>query len=475
MKKHTKIIATLGPKSRTKEMMWKLHQAGANIFRMNFSHGDHEDHMCAITWVRELNEEHGTNITLLQDLQGPKIRVNQVEGGDKGFSIAAGDTIKIESGDFLGSAEKISTTYKTIARDVKVGDPILIDDGNLELKVVATDGTTVTAEVIFGGMLKSRKGINLPSTAISEPSLTEKDLIDLEFGIKHDVDWIALSFVRTAADIIDIKERIAKAGKDIKVICKMEKPEAIDNMDAIIAATDAVMVARGDLGVEVDMATVPMIQKEMIAKCNKARKPVVVATQMLESMITNPRPTRAEASDVANAITDGTDVVMLSGETAAGDYPVHAVEAMTRIIDSVESQADFIYNKFEPVSAGSPTKLHDSLVFSACRLAEYTEAKAIVCMSGTGFTGYTVASHRPKADIFVFTANKKLVTRLNLVWGVRAYYYEKQGSTDETVEDVNQILVEKGVIKKGDVVINTASTPVWKGGHTNMVRAVEIE
>jgi pyruvate kinase len=230
MEKRTKIIATLGPASRTKEMMWKLHLAGANIFRMNFSHGDHSDHMSAITWVRELNEEHGNSITLLQDLQGPKIRVNQVEGGDKGFAIKSGDTIQIESGDFVGNAQKISTTYKTIARDVKVGDPVLIDDGNLELKVVSTDGTTVTCEVIFGGMLKSRKGINLPSTAISEPSLTEKDLIDLEFGIKHDVDWIALSFVRTAADIIDIKERIAKAGKDIKVICKMEKPEAIDNI-----------------------------------------------------------------------------------------------------------------------------------------------------------------------------------------------------------------------------------------------------
>lgn len=475
MKKRTKIIATLGPASRTKEMMWKLHLAGANIFRMNFSHGDHSDHMSAITWVRELNEEHGTNITLLQDLQGPKIRVNQVEGGDKGFPIAAGDKIQIESGDFLGNAQKISTTYKTIAKDVKVGDPILIDDGNLELKVVETNGTTVTAEVIFGGMLKSRKGINLPSTAISEPSLTEKDLFDLEFGIEHDVDWIALSFVRTAEDIIDIKERIAKAGKDIKVICKMEKPEAIDNMDSIIEATDALMVARGDLGVEIDMATVPMIQKELIAKCNAARKPVVVATQMLESMITNPRPTRAEANDVANAITDGTDVVMLSGETAAGDYPVNAVEAMSRIINSVEAQADFIYNKFDAVDPSSETKLHDSLVFSACRLAEYTEAKAIVSMTGTGFTGYTVASHRPKADVYVFSADKKLVTRLNLVWGVTAFYYEKQGSTDETVEDVNQILVDKGILTKGDVVVNTASTPVWKGGHTNMVRVVTIE
>ena len=468
--KNAKIIATVGPASRSKEMLWDLHQAGADIFRLNFSHGTHEDHQLTIDWVRELNKENGTSICLLQDLQGPKIRVNQVK--DNGVKIVSGDIIEIESGDFEGDAKRISTTYKTIAKDVVAGACILIDDGNLELKVVSTDGTTVKAEVIYGGILKSRKGINLPNTEISEPSLTEKDHIDLLFGIEQNVDWIALSFVRTAQDVIDLKKIIAEKGCKAKVIVKMEKPEAVDNMDAIIEATDALMVARGDLGVEMPFAQVPMIQKEFISKCNAVGKPVIVATQMMESMITNPRPTRAEASDVANAITDGADTVMLSAESAAGDFPVQSVASMTDIITEVENHVDSpIYFKNYEVESGNA---QESLVSSAAKLAEQIGAKAIISMTETGSTAFSIAKHRPKADIFVFTNNVELVTRLNLVWGVTAFFYDKAGSTDATLEDVRGILLSKGLVAKGDTVVQTAGMPSWTGAKTNMLKLTTI-
>lgn len=471
--KNAKIIATLGPASRTKEQMWELHKAGVNIFRMNFSHGEHSDHIKVINWVRELNAEHGTNICLLQDLQGPKIRTNHIE--NECVEIVSGDTIKIEAGDFLGNKDRISTTYKTIAKDVAIGDCILIDDGNLELKVVATDGVAVTAEVIHGGQLKSRKGINLPNTAISEPSLTEKDIKDLAFGIEQDVDWIALSFVRTAEDIFDIKERIAKGGREIKVIAKMEKPEAIENMDAIIEATDAIMVARGDLGVEIDGARVPLIQKEMIAKCNAAAKPVIVATQMLESMISNPRPTRAETNDVANAILDGADTVMLSGETAAGDFPIMAVQAMASIIQSVETTTNDIFNKFIQVDKESKDNLSESLLYSAARLAEFTNAKVIVGITDSGYTASHIAKHRPEAKIVMYTRNKALLTRLNLMWGVTAYYYDMQGSIDDMIADVTSDLKAKNIVVAGDVMVNTATLPHDSRDHANMVKVSVVD
>ena len=466
--KNGKIIATIGPASRSKEMIWKLHQAGANIFRLNFSHGSHEDHKMVIDWVRELNKENGSNICLLQDLQGPKIRTNQMKDG--GVEIKAGDKIQITSGDFEGDASKISTTYKTIAQDVKAGDPILIDDGNLELKVDSTDGTTVTCTVIFGGMLKSRKGINLPSTEISEPSLTEKDVTDLAFGIEQEVDWIALSFVRSEEDLIDLKKRIKAKGKDIKVIAKVEKPEAIDNMDAIIEATDALMVARGDLGVEIEASKVPLIQKELISKCNKACKPVIVATQMLESMVKNPRPTRAETNDVANAILDGADVVMLSAESAAGDFPIQAVTSMANIIKDVEANGD-VYHK----CYGVGSELNEMLVSSACKLAEESGAKVIVGMTESGATALNISRHRPKAEVFLFTNNQKLVTRLNLVWGVTAYYYDKSTNTDDTVAEVKKFLKNKGVVSEGDVIVNTLGLPSWQGQKTNMVKVSVVD
>lgn len=440
---------------------------------MNFSHGDHSDHIKVIEWVRELNEKHGTNICLLQDLQGPKIRTNKIE--NDGVEIKAGEIIKIEAGDFVGNAERISTTYETIAEDVKTGDVILIDDGNLELKVEDTDGDVVTCRVVFGGILKSRKGINLPNTSISVPALTEKDHKDLLFGIEQDVDWVALSFVRSAQDILDLKEIIKSKGKDIKVISKIEKPEAIQNMDEIIEVTDALMVARGDLGVEIDMAKVPLIQKELIRKCNEAKKPVIVATQMMESMIKNPRPTRAETNDVANAILDGADVVMLSGESAAGDYPVEAVSAMSRIILEVEENSKDIYNKSYEIGDEDPDHVSDGLIASACNLAKKSGVKAIVGMTESGFTAYSIARHRPEANIFVFTNNKALVTRLNLLWGVTAFYYDKSSNTDETIDEVKQFLKKKRLISTGDIVVNTASMPIWKQNKTNMLKISVVD
>lgn len=471
--KRTKIIATIGPASRSKEMIWKLHQAGANIFRLNFSHGSHEDHKKVIDWIRELNQEHGTDIAMLQDLQGPKIRVNEVENG--GVPITPGDTIQIAVDGAIGTSKKVSTTYTGIVNDVKVGDAILIDDGNLELKVTETSPEAVTCEVIYGGILKSRKGINLPNTAISEPSLTAKDEKDFEFGVSQDVDWIALSFVRTAQDIIELKEKIAAAGKHSKVIAKIEKPEAVDNIDAIIDATDALMVARGDLGVEVEMEKVPLLQKQMVEKCNRLGKPVIIATQMMESMISNPRPTRAEANDVANAIMDGADVVMLSAESAAGDFPQESVAAMTKIIRNIEENCPEIYHKDYDILLDSPTLFNDNLVASACRLAENTNAAAILSMTESGYTANTIASRRPKAKIIMFTSNQNLVTQLNLIWGVQAIHYDFVESTDATIEDVKRVAREKGLIKSGDVIVNTASMPQWKKDRTNMMKISVVE
>jgi len=475
LQKKAKIIATIGPASRSKEMLWKLYQAGANVFRLNFSHGTHEDHLKTITWIRELNDEKGANICMLQDLQGPKIRTNMIVGD--AVDVKAGDFIQIASGDFEGNAERISTTYQTIAEDVKIGETILIDDGNLELKVVEVANNEVKAQFINGGVLKSRKGINMPESNLSVPSLTEKDKKDLIFGIEQGVDWIALSFVRTAKDIIDLKKTIKDSGKNIGIIAKIEKPEAVENMDEIIEVTDALMVARGDLGVEVDMEKVPLIQKELVEKCNQASKPVIIATQMMESMIKNPRPTRAEANDVANGILDGADVVMLSAETAAGDYPLQAVESMTKIIKNIESNAKFIYHKFHPIQAESENNINMSLLFSACRVAEHTGSTAIVSMSGSGFSAFEIAKHRPKSNIFVFTPDKLLVTKLSLVWGVKAFLYDEEevSSTDVTIENVNKILLEKGAISKGDTVVNTTSMPVWRGGRTNALKISVIE
>jgi pyruvate kinase len=465
--KKTKILATIGPASNNYEMIKSLAFAGANVFRLNFSHGSHAVHQEVLDTIRKVNKEMNCHLGILQDLQGPKIRVGEVE--NNGVEIHPGEKLTITSDPVIGTASLVSTVYKNLPQDVQAGEHILIDDGNLELLVNDTDGKNVNCTVIHGGILKSRKGINLPNTKVSAPSLTEKDLEDLEFGLANDVDWIALSFVRSAEDIVDLRNRIKAAGKDCKIVAKIEKPEALENIDAIIAATDAIMVARGDLGVEVPMEIVPLWQKKMVEKCKLACKPVIIATQMMESMIQNPRPTRAETNDVANAVLDGADAVMLSAETASGKYPVNAVKAMTSIITYLEENAPVYHNLYK-IEEGDPTFLSSNLILMASRLSRNVNAKAIVGITSSGFTGFRLASHRPLSNIFVFTRNHKLLTQMSLVWGVRAYHYEGQDSTDGVFADIEAILKKDGHVHQGDVIINTGSMPLTQKGKTNMLK-----
>jgi pyruvate kinase len=437
-----------------------------DVFRLNFSHGKHEDHQKVVNYIREINSEMGTHIAILQDLQGPKIRVNEMEPG---VEIKAGETITITTKEVLGNKDLVSTSYEGLPNDVKVGDMILIDDGKIELRVKDVRGVEVTCTVIYGGPLKSRKGINLPFSKVSAPSLTEKDLEDLKFGLKNRVDWVALSFVRKAKDIEALREIINEHKSTTRIVAKIEKPEALENIDDIIAATDAVMVARGDLGVEIWMEEVPMVQKMLVEKCNRASKPVIVATQMMESMIENPRPTRAETNDVANAVMDGADALMLSAETAAGKYPVEVIRSMVRTIGSVEKQGN-IYFRYRDVDPDSPNFFNDSLILTACKLAKEVNAKAIVGMTQLGYAAFKASSHRPNANIFAFTSNDSILNSMNLVWATRAYHYDKASSTDETISDVEKILKRDGHVQTGDIFIILASMPIQERGRSNMIK-----
>lgn len=468
----TKILATIGPASNNYETIKSLALAGANVFRLNFSHGSHDVHQANIEIIRKVNAEMNWNLGILQDLQGPKIRVGEVE--NNGVEIKPGEPITITNDPVIGTSSLVSTVYQNLPNDVVPGDRILIDDGNLEVVVNDTDGKNVNCTVIHGGILKSRKGINLPNTKVSAPSLTEKDIEDLAFGLSQDVDWIALSFVRSAEDIVDLRERIQKAGKHCKIVAKIEKPEALENIDAIIEATDAIMVARGDLGVEVPMEIVPLWQKKMVAKCKLASKPVIIATQMMESMITNPRPTRAETNDVGNAVLDGADAVMLSAETASGKYPVNAVKAMSSIISYLEQNADIYHNLYK-IPEEDPTFLSSNLILMASRLSRNVSAKAIVGITSSGFTAFKIASHRPSAGVFIFTRNRSLITQMSLVWGVKAYFYENQVSTDATFVDIEKTLQNDGHVNSGDLIINTASMPLKAKGRTNMLKIHMVE
>lgn len=467
----TKILATVGPASNNEEVLTELAMAGADVFRLNFSHGTHEGHKNVIQIIRSINQEYNLNIGILQDLQGPKIRVGEVE--NNGVVIRPGEQITITNDPVLGTSELVSTVYQNLPNDVVPGDRILIDDGNLELVVLNTDGKNVVCTVVHGGILKSRKGINLPNTKVSAPSLTDKDLEDLQFGLENNVDWIALSFVRSAEDIIDLRDRIEKAGKSSKIVAKIEKPEALENIDAIIEATDAIMVARGDLGVEVPMEVVPLWQKTMVEKCKLASKPVIIATQMMESMIVNPRPTRAETNDVATAVMDGADAVMLSAETASGKYPIAAVKAMTSVINYIEQNADIYHNLYK-IPEDTESYLSNNLLLMASRLSRNVKAKAIVGITTSGFTGFRLSSHRPSANIFIFTSNPLLITQLSLVWGVRAFYYDNQISTDATFQDIQDILKEHKHVSEGDIIINTASMPLKSKGRTNMLKIHQV-
>ena len=471
----TKIVATMGPASSPKETLLAMIKAGVNVCRLNFSHGKAEDHKKVIDTIREINEEYKTNIGILADLQVPKIRIGLVKDG--GIHLVNGTHIKITTHECIGDDNQIYITYDTFPQDVQANEIILLDDGKLQLKVIETNRKdTVICEVIHGGILTSRKGVNLPNTKVSIPSLTEEDLINLKFVLQFDVEWIGLSFVRNAEDIVQLKHIIAQSGSKARVIAKIEKPEAIDNIDAIIAVTDGVMVARGDLGVEMPMEEVPLLQKMIARKCRAASKPVIVATQMLESMITTPRPTRAEVNDVANSVLDGADAVMLSGETSVGEFPVIVIETMAKIVRNVE-ELGYPYNTAKATNddINSISYLSDAVCGSAVYLAEHTNAVGVVSMTTSGYTAFEISSYRPKASTYIFTSNRQLLNALSLVWGVRAFFYDQLESTDKTISDVNTILKTEGLIQIGDVVINTAAVPIFKQGKTNMLKVSVIE
>ncbi len=471
--KRTKIVATIGPASNTKDSIRKLAEAGANVLRLNFSHGSHDDHEKVINMIHEVNEEDNYNLCMLQDLQGPKIRIGLVKDG--GVELVDGQKLIITTDEIEGTSEKVSTVYEGIVDDVKSGDTILIDDGNIELRTEDVQGNEVVTTIIHGGILKSRKGINLPDSNVSAPSLTEKDIRDLEFGLSKDIDWVALSFVRKPEDIKSLRDRITKTGKDVKIIAKVEKPEALKHIKEIIEEADGIMVARGDLGVEIPMHEVPLWQKKIVLRCNKAAKPVVIATQMMESMIENPRPTRAETNDVANAVMDGADALMLSAESAAGKFPIESVRKMCETISAVEGEAKSIYNKYYDKHFESSTRTNDLLIRSACRLAENINAKALVCMTKSGYSGFRTAMHRSKADIYLLTNNKKLLRQMNIVWGVKTLYYDKHDNINLTLEQIEKQLVENGHLSKGDLFVSTASMPQHWEGHTNMVKINVVE
>lgn len=471
--KRTKIVATLGPASSNKDVLLSLIKAGVDVCRLNFSHGKQEDHQKVINTIREINQKYKTNIGILADLQGPKIRIGLVKDG--GINLINGTHVKITTTECIGDDNQIYITYETFPQDVKAGEIILLDDGKLQLKVVETNRKdTVICEVVHGGVLTSRKGVNLPNTKVSIPSLTEEDLINLDFALENDVEWIGLSFVRKAEDIIDLKRIISRSGKTARVIAKIEKPEAIENIDAIIEVTDGVMVARGDLGVEMPLEEVPVLQKMIAKKCNTASKPVIVATQMLESMITTPRPTRAEVNDVANSVLDGADAVMLSGETSVGEFPLIVIETMSKIILNVENNA---YQYYQPrdLDETSATYMADAVCSSAVFLAEKTNAAGIISMTSSGYTAFQICAHRPKAGTFIFTSNRVLLNTLSLLWGVKGFFYDKFDSTDKTISEVNKILKAEKILESGDVVINTAAIPIEKKGKTNMIKVSVIE
>jgi pyruvate kinase len=471
--KKTKIVATIGPVSSNKEVLKGMIQNGLDVVRLNFSHGAHEDHQKVIEFVREIDAELGTNTSLLADLQGPKLRVGEMENGS--VELTVGQTITISTTKQIGTNQVIYTNYKEFAQDVKAGERVLLDDGKLVMNILSTNGKdTVQCEVIQGGPLSSKKGLNLPNTKVSLPSLSEKDLSDLHFALSHNVDWIGLSFVRTAEDVRALKEIIFSAEKHAKVVAKIEKPEAVEDIDAIIEETDAVMVARGDLGVEVPLQNVPLIQKMVVRKCVERAKPVIVATQMMESMVSNMTPTRAEVADVANAVLDGADAVMLSGETSVGKYPVEAIRMMNSIIGEAEKYDDLYYKEEAPEQMDETRFVTDSVCYSACRLAKRANATAILTNSFSGYTGYKIASWRPRTNIFVFTANKKILTQMNLVWGVKAFYYDKMVSTDQTIADIRYFLKKHEYITEGDFIINIASMPIFEQGMTNMIKLSKV-
>jgi len=472
--KKTKIVATLGPATSTKEVLKGMLEEGANVFRINFSHADYNDVKERIQMIRELNEEFGYTAAILADLQGPKLRVGVMK---EEVFVNPGDEIIFATGErFEGTKERVYMTYDRFPQDAKPGERILLDDGKLLFHVVSTDGKSeVKAKVIQGGPLKSKKGVNLPNTDISQPALTEKDIEDAIFAISLNVDWIALSFVRHAEDLMQLRDLIVEHGNHkIPIIAKIEKPEAVENIDKIVAHCDGLMVARGDLGVEVPAEEVPLIQKQLVLRAKKARIPVIIATQMMETMIDSLTPTRAEVNDVANSVMDGADAVMLSGETSVGQYPVQVIRQMANILKNVES-SDLIKVPQLPPHIRTNRFITKSICYHAANMANEINAKAISTLTNSGYTAFQISAWRPSCHILVFTSNKRILTRLSLLWGVQAFYYDKFVSTDETIEDVNRMACKKGYLDVGDMLISLAAMPMKDKGMVNTLRVTEIE
>src|SRR5918998_216235 len=471
----TKIVATVGPACDTYEKLLELVKAGVNIFRLNFSHGDHEDKARIIEHIRNINKTEPYNIAILGDLQGPKLRVGEMQDG--GIDIKPGDILTFTNEKLVGNKDRIYVSYPNLHSDVKIGNKIMIDDGKLEVKVVNIERNhDVKVEVTMGGIISSKKGINLPDTKISLPALTEKDLVDLDFIIEQKLDWVALSFVRSVKDIVILRSKLMEKKSKTKIIAKIEKPEALTNIRDIIVESDGIMVARGDLGVELPIEQVPLIQKQLIRKSLHRAKPVIVATQMMESMIDRSKPNRSEITDVANAVLEGADAVMLSAETATGKHPVLVVETMRKIIMEVE-KTDYNYNREEELAPQphSPSFLSDAICYNACKLARDVNAEALIGMTQSGYTAFVLSSYRPKSPLYIFSKERTLINQLSLSWGVRAFFYAEEDSVDDIVADQIEILRTRGFIKTGDVVVNTGSTPVQLHLPTNMLKITKVE
>jgi len=472
-RKKTKIVATLGPATSNKTVLKAMLDAGANVFRINFSHADYEDVKERVKMIRELNDEFGYNASILGDLQGPKLRVGVMKGE---VFVNAGDEIIFATGKkFIGTKERVYMTYDKFPQDAKPGERVLLDDGKLIFEVVSSNGVDeVLTRAIQGGPLRSRKGVNLPNTNISQPALTEKDIEDAIFACEIEVDWMALSFVRHAEDLMLLQDLIKKhSAHKIPIIAKIEKPEAVENIDKIVAYCDGLMVARGDLGVEIPAEEVPLIQKKLVHKAKSARIPVIIATQMMETMITSLTPTRAEVNDVANSVMDGADAVMLSGETSVGQYPVEVIQQMTNIITSVED-SDLIKVPQSPPHVRTKRFITKSICYHAALMANDINAKAISTLTNSGYTAFQISAWRPSAHILVFTSNKRILTQLSLLWGVKAFHYDKYVSTDETIEDVNKFALEQGFVNKGDMLVSLAAMPIQEKGMVNTLRVSEI-
>ncbi len=472
----TKIVATVGPACDTYDKLLELVKAGVNVFRLNFSHGTHEDKAKIIEHIRTINKKEPYNIAILGDLQGPKLRVGEIENG--ALKIEPGDILTFTSKEkVIGNKERIYISYPNLHNDVKVGENIMIDDGKLEVVVTEIQSSgDIKVRVTYGGMLLPKKGVNLPDTAISLPSMTPKDFEDFEFIVKNDLDWVALSFVRKADDIVELKKLVTDRKSLVKVMAKIEMPSALADLRNIIIESDAVMVARGDLGVELPVEKVPMAQRDIIRKCIHRGKPVVVATQMMESMIDRVKPNRSEITDVANAVLEGADAVMLSGETATGQHPALVVKTMRKIIVEVEA-TEYRYDRAADLKplAHSPSFLSDAICYNACKIASDISANGLVGMTQSGYTAFMLSSYRPKSPLYIFTKERSLVNQLSLSWGVRAFYYDEEDSLDDIIFDQIAILKERGFIKAGDTIVNTGSTPIHLHLPTNVLKITKIE